>query len=67
MAGQTEQILNAILSDIDCGRLNPGDVIEEAPLMQAHGVSRTPVREAVQRLQGLRLVTREPAWDRWID
>ncbi|MCB1365088.1 MAG: GntR family transcriptional regulator [Rhodobacteraceae bacterium] len=60
MAGQTEQILNAILSDIDCGRLNPGDVIEEAPLMQAHGVSRTPVREAFIQLETAGLIRRLP-------
>ena len=32
MAGQTEQLLNAILADIDAGRLNPGDVLDEAGL-----------------------------------
>ncbi|MFV0512368.1 MAG: GntR family transcriptional regulator [Jhaorihella sp.] len=60
MAGQTEQVLNAILADIDCGRLNPGDVIEEAPLMQAHGVSRTPVREAFIQLETAGLIRRLP-------
>lgn len=60
MAGQTEQVLNAILTDIDGGRLNPGDVIEETPLMQAHGVSRTPVREAFIQLETAGLIRRLP-------
>jgi len=60
MAGQTEQVLNAILGDIDGGRLNPGDFIEETPLMQAHGVSRTPVREALIQLEAVGLIRRLP-------
>lgn len=60
MAGQTEQVLNAILADIDGGRLNPGDIIEEAPLVQQHGVSRTPVREAFIQLETAGLIQRLP-------
>lgn len=60
MAGQTDQVLNAILLDIDAGRLNPGDVIEEAALVQAHGVSRTPVREAFIQLETSGLIRRLP-------
>ncbi|TDK43812.1 GntR family transcriptional regulator [Antarcticimicrobium luteum] len=60
MAGQTEQVLNAVLDDIDTGRLNPGDVLEEAPLMAAHGVSRTPVREAFIQLETAGLIKRLP-------
>lgn len=60
MAGQTEQVLNAILADIDAGRLNPGDIIEEAPLVQQHGVSRTPVREAFIQLETAGLIQRLP-------
>ncbi len=60
MAGQTEQVLNAVLADIDAGRLNPGDVLEEAPLMAAHGVSRTPVREAFIQLETAGLIKRLP-------
>ncbi len=60
MAGQTEQVLNAILAGIDAGRLNPGDVIEEGPLMAAHGVSRTPVREAFIQLETAGLIRRLP-------
>ena len=60
MAGQTEQVLNAILGAIDTGALNPGDVLEEAPLMEAHGVSRTPVREAFIKLETAGLIRRLP-------
>lgn len=60
MAGQTEQVFSAILQDIDAGRLNPGDVLEEAPLMAAHGVSRTPVREAFIQLETAGLIRRLP-------
>ena len=60
MAGQTEQILNAVLEDIEAGRMKPGDVLEEAPLMTAHGVSRTPVREAFIQLETAGLIRRLP-------
>lgn len=60
MAGQTEQVLNAVLADIDAGRLNPGDVLEEPALMSAHGVSRTPVREAFLQLESVGLIRRLP-------
>ena len=60
MAGQTETILNAIHGLIEQGALNPGDVIDEQALMNAHGVSRTPFREALLRLEAAGLVTRVP-------
>jgi DNA-binding GntR family transcriptional regulator len=60
MAGQTEQVLQAILADVDEGLLNPGDLIEESVLMEAHGVSRTPVREAFIQLETTGLIRRLP-------
>ncbi|WP_425044555.1 GntR family transcriptional regulator [Primorskyibacter sp. S87] len=60
MAGQTGQVLSAILKEIERGGLNPGDVLEEAPLMAAHGVSRTPVREAFIQLEAVGLIRRLP-------
>ncbi|MDH3067013.1 GntR family transcriptional regulator [Achromobacter insolitus] len=51
-----EQVLDAIYQ----GRLAPGSVINEVALAQEFGVSRGPVREAVRRLQGIQLITREP-------
>lgn len=60
MAGQTETILHAIHGRIETGALNPGDVIDEAGLMAEYGVSRTPFREALIRLETAGLVTRQP-------
>jgi DNA-binding GntR family transcriptional regulator len=60
MAGQTDQVLHAILDDIDAGILNPGDMIFEAALMAGHDVSRTPVREAFIKLEAMGLITRVP-------
>ncbi len=60
MAGQTEQIVTAVLDDIDAGRLAPGDMLEESALMEAHGVSRTPVREALIQLEAAGLIRRLP-------
>ena len=52
MAGQTETLISTILSWIDIGRLNPGDVVDETALVAEFGVSRTPVREAIAELVG---------------
>ncbi|MBC6408231.1 MAG: GntR family transcriptional regulator [Rhodobacteraceae bacterium] len=60
MAGQTAQIVQSILADIDAGRLNPGDMIEEMPMMVRHEVSRTPVREAILQLEATGLIQRLP-------
>ena len=60
MAGQTETLTNKILSWIDTGRLNPGDVIDEAELVTEFAVSRTPVREAILQLEAMGLVRRLP-------
>jgi len=49
-----------VLDAIYQGRLAPGSAVNEAALAQEFGVSRGPVREAVRRLQGIKLVTREP-------
>lgn len=53
-------IYQAILDSIYQGELPPGSVVNEALLAHKFGVSRGPVREAVRRLQGIQLVTREP-------
>jgi len=60
MAGQTETLINEILSWIDTGRLNPGDVIDEAELVTEFAVLRTPVRGAIPQLQAMGLVRRLP-------
>ncbi|MCE1235919.1 MAG: GntR family transcriptional regulator [Hyphomicrobiales bacterium] len=51
IAGPTADRLYAVLVDrILDGRLRPGDALNELALAEDFGVSRTPVREAVQRL-----------------
>lgn len=40
------------------GDLKPGDVLNEIPLAEAFGISRTPVREALHRLNVLGLTER---------
>lgn len=64
MAGEqktlAEQAFESIFGLILSGELPLGGVVNEANLAQRFNISRGPVREAVQRLQGLRLVTREP-------
>ena len=60
MAGQTETVISAILGAIESGALNPGDMIEEQVLSERHGVSRTPIREALIKLETAGLVQRLP-------
>ena len=60
MAGQTDAIVARILEEIDRGALNPGDAIEDQALIAAYGVSRTPLREALIRLEAMGLVVRPP-------
>ena len=47
-AGRVRQ---AVLADILSGALTPGTPLDEVALAQQHDVSRTPVREALRRLQ----------------
>ena len=60
MAMQNDTLPATILSWIDIGRLNPGDVIDEQPLVAEFGVSRTPVREALLQLEARGLIRRLP-------
>ncbi|MBV2142387.1 GntR family transcriptional regulator [Falsochrobactrum sp. TDYN1] len=57
---RADTIYHAVLDAIHQGRLAPGSVVNEAALAQEFGVSRGPVREAVRRLQGIQMVSREP-------
>lgn len=56
----SDAVFERMLDAIYQGRLPPGSVINEVALAQEFDVSRGPVREAVRRLQGIQLVTREP-------
>jgi DNA-binding GntR family transcriptional regulator len=49
-----------IFSAIQTGRLAPGSRVREAELRQSLGMSRTPLREALQRLESERLLSFEP-------
>ncbi len=48
-----------ILEAIDAGTYRPGDRLVEADLADRLGVSRTPVREALQRLETQSMLTRD--------
>ncbi|MGH1575816.1 GntR family transcriptional regulator [Planktotalea sp.] len=60
MSGQSETVITNILRQIDDGVLDPGDVIAEDALQMRLGISRTPVREALLKLEALGLVQRLP-------
>ena len=55
-----EDVFQRMLAKIYSCELAPGEIINESNLAVEFGVSRGPVREAVRRLQGIQLVTREP-------
>ena len=50
---------NLILEAIDTGLYRPGDRLVESELAERFGVSRTPIREALQRLETQSLLTRD--------
>jgi len=47
-----EEAYNAILNGITSGELKPGLVISEHDLSEMYGIGRTPIREALKRLEG---------------
>uniref|UniRef100_A0A9E7ZWV2 GntR family transcriptional regulator n=1 Tax=Bosea sp. NBC_00436 TaxID=2969620 RepID=A0A9E7ZWV2_9HYPH len=55
-----DEIFGRILDLIYNCELEPGMVVNESVLATRFGVSRGPVREAIRRLQGIQLVSREP-------
>ena len=56
----SDELFEKILASIYACELPPGATVNEAALAERFGVSRGPVREAVRRLQGIRLVSRAP-------
>ena len=58
----TKQLTDAyslILEAIDVGVYKPGDRLVESELAERFGVSRTPIREALQRLETQSLLSRD--------
>lgn len=53
-------IFDVLQSQILEGRLQPGDRLKEAELAERFGISRTPVREALRRLETRGLLMHEP-------
>ncbi|RGY99453.1 GntR family transcriptional regulator [Clostridium sp. AM58-1XD] len=55
-----EQVFMVLEEEILQGKIKPGDVITELKLSKTLGVSRTPIREALQRLEQENLVEIRP-------
>ena len=59
MSGHTDTVIEVILKQIDDGDLKPGELIVEDALIEELGISRTPLREALLRLEQTGLVVRK--------
>lgn len=57
--GQQRDAYELILHAIDIGTYRPGDRLVESELAERFGVSRTPIREALQRLETQSLLARD--------
>jgi len=51
VTSKADRVRQAVLADILSGAVAPGTPLDEVALAQQHAVSRTPVREALRRLQ----------------
>ncbi|RZI87202.1 MAG: GntR family transcriptional regulator [Microbacterium sp.] len=58
-AHDPESLVRSLRDDIVSGALEPGAPLRELALAERFGVSRTPVREALTRLEGFGLVERD--------
>lgn len=54
--GRATEITTILQAEIESGRLPPGELLDERTLAERFGVSRTPVREALQKLAVQNLV-----------
>lgn len=56
----SEHVFRKLQSAIVKGEIPPGSKISEPELARVHGISRGPLREALHRLEGQRLLVRVP-------
>ena len=56
----TTNVLDMLVTAIVKGDIAPGSKISEPELARTYGMSRGPLREAIRRLEGLRLVELKP-------
>ena len=56
----SDHVFQRIQSAIVRGDIAPGSKISEPELARAYGISRGPLREAIRRLEGQRLLVRVP-------
>jgi DNA-binding GntR family transcriptional regulator len=54
-----EQAFRQVMDMIRQGELRPGDVVNELELAKQLGMSRGPIREAIRKLEGRKIITRE--------
>lgn len=55
------EVFDAVLDEVIAGTLMPGQRISDAELATRFGVSRTPVREALQRLREIGVIEASPS------
>lgn len=55
-----DRVCSQIVTSIVTGELLPGQKISEPGLAKLYGISRGPLREAIRRLEGWRLIERKP-------
>ncbi len=56
----SDHVMRQIQSAIVKGEIQPGSKISEPELARAYGISRGPLREALHRLEGQKLIVRVP-------
>ena len=54
------KVCERIVKDIITGAISQGQKLNEPELARIHGISRGPLREAMGRLEAMRLITRVP-------
>jgi DNA-binding GntR family transcriptional regulator len=54
------KVCECIVNDIITGTIAQGQKLNEPELARIHGISRGPLREAMSRLEAMRLITRTP-------